>query len=171
VNRRGFLRRGLLGGALLAVGGSAGLVVWPTRRTHAPKRALEVLDEREFAILAAIAARTVVAPGADPVEIAHGVDLKLTYQAPESQKEFKQLLGLFDNAFAGLAFDARVRPFTHLSPEAQDAALESWRRSRLLVRRSGYQALRKLTQMAHYENPSVWGQLGYPGPPTIAQPT
>src|SRR4051812_12607744 len=96
VNRRQFLKYGLLGGSLLAVGG-VGLAAWPTRRTFQPKRTLLVLNEREFAILAAVAARTVGAPGADPVEIAHGSDLALSCNAPDAQKEFKQLLMLFEN--------------------------------------------------------------------------
>jgi hypothetical protein len=154
---------------LLAAGG-VGLAAWPTKKTHRPKRALLVLDEREFAILAAVAARTVGAPGADPVEIAHGCDQTLVCNAPDAQKEFKQLLMLFENALAGLLLDGHLGAFTGLSPEKQDAVLLGWRDSSVAIRRTGYSALRKLTQAAYYANPASWPQVGYNGPPQISQP-
>ncbi len=167
MTRRTLLRRGIFGGALLALGSIGGLALWPTRTLHRPRRALKVLDERGFAIVGAIAARTVGSPHADPVEIAHGVDNELTYASPESQNEIKQLLLLFESAAAGLIFDARVRPFSHLGADEQDAVLNAWRFSRLAVRRSGYTALRKATQAAYYASPSCWAEVGYPGPPQI----
>jgi hypothetical protein len=171
VTRRGFLQRGILGGLLLASAGGAGLAIWPTRVGGRPRRPLRVLDERQFTVLCAVAARTVQAPGADPVEIAHGADQTLSYASLEAQRDIGKLLLLFENALAGLAFDGRARPFTHLDGDRQDAVLRAWRDSRILVRRSGYQVLRKLTQAAHYASPSTWAAVGYPGPPTIGQPT
>jgi hypothetical protein len=170
MNRRAFLRRGLLGGALLAAGG-VGLGLWPTLVERKPRQPLKTLDERQFAILAAVAARTVRAPGADPTGIAHAIDDLMSRNAPEVQDEFKKLLVLFDNALAGLLFDGRAKPFTRLSPEAQDAVLANWRGSRIVVRRAGYQALRKLTCAAHYAQPGSWASVGYPGPPQLAVPT
>jgi hypothetical protein len=78
---------------------------------------------------------------------------------------------VLESALAGMIFDGRTKPFTRLSPEAQDAVLAHWRDSRLLVRRTGYQVLRKLTCAAHYAQPTSWASVGYPGPPTLAQPT
>lgn len=170
MTRRGFLKRGVFGGAILACGG-LGLGLWPTRLDRQPRRKLRVLNERQFAILSAVAARTVQAPGADPIEIASRVDDTLALQAPEVRHDIGQLLLLFDNALAGLFLDARPRPFTRLSPAGQDAVLDAWRRSRLTVRRGGYNVLRKLTQAAHYSSPSTWASVGYPGPPEISQPT
>src|SRR5215470_5008276 len=106
--RRRFLQVGFFGGVLLA---GAGLGVWPSRVRFRPRSRLHVLDEREFAVLAAIAARTVVAPGADPVAIAHRLDASLVLQVPEAQQDYKQLLMLFENALAGALLDGRLRPF------------------------------------------------------------
>ncbi len=170
MTRRGFLKRGLLGGLVLTIGGSLGLGLWPSRKDASPKRTLKVLDERRFAILAAVAARTVRAPGADPLEIAHRVDDYLALQTPEVQKDVKQLILLFENALAGLVFDGRPKPFTRLSPASQDQALLAWRDSKLTVRRAGYHALRKLTLSAHYSQQSSWASVGYPGPPQISVP-
>jgi hypothetical protein len=170
MNRRGLLKIGLWGGAFLAAG-STGLLLWPTRRGYSPRGPLRVFDAREFAVLAAVAARTVGAPGVDPVAVAHGVDETVSRLPAESQKELRQLTLLFENALAGLLFDGHFGPFTSLPPAAQDAVLLSWRDSKLAVRRTGYTALRKLTQAAYYANPSCWSQVGYPGPPQISQPT
>lgn len=168
MDRRRFLKRGLLGGAILTLGGGISLAAWPTKKSYPPRRALACLDERRFAILAAIAARTVRAEGADPIEIAHRVDATISLGFPEAQDDFRQLLLLFESALAGLLFDRRVRPFTRLSAEEQDAVLCAWRDSRVTVRRGGYHALRKLTLAAHYASPETWSTVGYPGPPEIA---
>jgi len=169
MTRRGFLKRGLLGGLLLTVGGGLGLGLWPTRKDATPRRALRALDARRFAIAAAVAGRTVRAPGADPIEIAHRLDDYLVLATPEVRKDILQLLLLFDNALAGLLFDGRPKPFTRLSPEAQDAALLAWRDSKVTVRRAGYHALRKLTLSLHYASPDTWASVSYPGPPQISE--
>jgi len=165
VSRRRFIKLGLLGGVLLA---SAGLFAWPTRKSWRPRRALRVLDPREFAVLAAIAARTVVGPGADPISIAHEIDEQFVLQVPEAQRDLKRLLVLFENALMGALFDGRLRPFTHLDAAGQDAVLRAWRDSRLAVRRGGYVALRKMTTAVYYMAADTWDSIGYPGPPQIA---
>src|SRR5579863_288098 len=129
MNRRGFLKTTLWGGIILA-GAGTGLALWPTEIKARPRRALRTTDEREFAILAAVAARTVTAPGADHVEVAHRVDELIGLQCAEAKADFKKLLRLFDNALAGLIFDGRPKPFTRLSPADQDTALIAWRESR-----------------------------------------
>ena len=116
MNRRTFIRRGLFGGLLLAVGGSIGLAAWPSDQRVRPRRPLRALDERQFAVLAAVAARTVVADKADPVEIAERVDAQMALAPAEVRADFGKLLLLFENGLAGLLFDGRARPFTRLSP-------------------------------------------------------
>ena len=172
MNRRTFIRRGILGGALLALGGSIGLATWSSdRRMREPRRALRALDERQFAVLVAVAARTVGDPKADAIEIAHRVDAQMAIAYPEVRADFGKLLLLMENALAGLLLDGRAKPFTRLSPQAQDDVLTAWRTSRLALRRSGYAALRKITQAAWYAAPEGWADTGYPGPPTLQVPT
>jgi hypothetical protein len=170
MNRRSFLRKGALAGVLLFAGG-AGLALFPTRRSYTPRKHLKALDEKRFAILAAVAARIVQAPGVDPVGIAHGIDETIDLWVEENRADFLKLLGLFDNGLAGLILDGHARPFTHLGPEAQDKALEAWRDSRILLRRAGFQTLRKLTAAVHWSNPTNWASSGYAGPPTLSVPT
>jgi hypothetical protein len=164
--RRSFLKKGLIGGLLLA-GAGIGLAKFPGRLSHKPRRPLRVLDEREFATLAAVAARIVLAPSVDPAEIAHRADESLVLAVPEVQHDIKQLLTLFENALAGALFDFRFKPFTRLEPAAQDAALLKWRDSRIAVRRTGYVTLRKLATGYFYCDPAAWRDIGYAGPPSL----
>ena len=169
MRRRGFLQLGLLGGALLSLSG-VGLALFPSRRVFSPRRALAVLDAGGFNVLAAIAARVLPIEGADPVAIAHGVDDSLALQNPEAQSDFRNLLKLVENGLAGLLLDGRPRPFTRLGPGEQDAALIAFRESRLVLRRSGYHALRKLCSGVYYSDERSWAGIAYPGPPAIAAP-
>lgn len=166
-DRRTFLKRGLLGGAVLLLGG-VGLAAFPSGALDAPKEPLLTLTPATFGVLVAIARRVVTSEGADPVAIAHRADRALARAAPETRDDLRKLLGLFENALAGLLFDGRFLPFTRLSPKGQDAVLDAWRRSALEVRRSGYSALRKLVTAAHYVDPATWDELFYPPPPPYA---
>jgi hypothetical protein len=166
MKRRAFLKRGLLGGAVLAAGG-AGLALYPARSLYAPTRALAVFNARQFNVLAAIAARVVTAPGADPVAIAQTIDGALARAVPEAQADLRQVFDLFENGLIGLVLDFRPKPFTQLAPEAQDRALLAWRDSRLTLRRGAYKAIKNLCVTSYYRKDATWAQVGYPGPPAI----
>lgn len=164
MNRRTFLKRGLLGGVLLAAGGGAVAALTPSRVLYEPRAALKSLTPAQFNVLAAIAARIVIADGADPVAIAHSVDHSLSRMEPELQKDLADVFGLFESPLAGL-LDFRLQPFTRLSPEAQDAALLAWRDSAISLRRGAYRAIKNLCTTAFYRQESAWALAGYPGPP------
>ena len=166
MNRRSFVQRGLFGGALLLFGGGA-LALYPTRHLASPTRWLHVLDDRGFQVMVAIAARVVTAPGADPVLIAESVDASLARLPPEAQADIAGLLGLFENALPGLLLDGRAAPFTRLDGPAQDRVLESWRDSRLVLRRAGYHALRRLCLAGYYGDERSWPAIHYGGPPNV----
>lgn len=163
-SRRKFLKKGLFGGLLLALGGGV-LALYPSGHVASPTGPLLALEPLSFQVLVAVAGRMVVAKTANAVAIAHAVDLALTRTSPEAQADMNKLLSLLENALPGLVFDGRVQPFTRLSLESRDRVLESWRTSRFALRRSGYQALRKLCLASHYLEEKTWGPLGYK-PPT-----
>ena len=150
--------------------GGVGLSLQSSDDRYRPKGPLKRVDPARFAVLAAVAARVVPLPGADPVAIAHTVDESIARTHDEAAVEFNQLLGLIESGLAGFLLDGRPRPFTRLSPEAQDGALMAFRDSRLVLRRAGYHALRKLCLAAHYGSDSTWAGVGYPGPPQISEP-
>lgn len=165
MKRRTFLKRGLLGGALLAAGGATGLAVWPARKSHEPTSPLKVLDSTEFAVLAAISARVVTPANADPALIAHSIDHSLSRAAPEVASDLKKVLRLFENGLVGLLLDGRATPFTRLSGPEQDRALFAWRDSALVLRRGAYHAIRKLCLSSWYRRPESWPAIGYAGSP------
>ena len=45
--------------------------------------------------------------------------------------------------------------------------LESWSSSRFVIRRTGFQALRKLCLAAHYSEAASWPPLGYRPPSNL----
>jgi hypothetical protein len=165
LSRRSFLGLGLVGAGLLALGG-VGLRPTVLRAATKPLRAL---DERTFSVLAAFAERVAPGGGAFPaasgVQVAEKVDALLATCAPGMVAEIKQALLLFDNALAGLLLDQRPSTFTACDPATQDAILESWKSSRLDLRRRVYKALRGLCAGAYYGSPEVYAAIGYPGPP------
>jgi hypothetical protein len=170
--RRGFLGRGLFGGALLALAGAVPLALTKSKLLSSTPP-LRFFSAAEYAIVHAVAERMV--PGgegwapASALGVAEKLDLVMDGSDVAAQKDMHQLLMLFDNALIGLLFDARPRAFTALDAEAQLAALESWRSSRLTLRRSGFVALRGLVMATYYGDPASWEGVGYPGPPEIVR--
>src|ERR1700722_9797993 len=105
MTRRTLLRRGLLGGLVLLLGGGTGLALLPSKDLVSPVPALLALAPDRFQVLVAFAARVVPA-GADAVAVAQGVDRTLSYAAEETRQDIGKLLGLFENALPGLLLDA-----------------------------------------------------------------
>ena len=181
--RRGFLKKTIGGAVLLAAAGAVPLALRKTKLRDVPGP-LRFFTPEEYSIfaavaervlargpaemppeLAAIAQRRPVPPTAAEVEVAAKADAFLAPLDAASAKELKQLLLLFDNALFSLATGGPPRPFTHMTPGEQDAHLERWATSRMAVRRTGFQALKRLTAAMYYSQPATYASVGYPGPP------
>jgi len=181
--RRHFLRKTLGGAALLAAAGAVPLALRKTRLRE-PRQQLRFFTPAEYSVFAAVAER-VLAPGAAdlPQELAGVLRARPAAPAPAvldvagkadaflapldqaSTKELKQLLALFDNALFSFVTGGPPRPFTRMSPAEQDAHLERWATSRMAVRRTGFQALKRLSAAVYYGSPETHASVGYPGPP------
>lgn len=172
--RRSFLKKGLLGGLLLAVGGAGAIALRPTVKKVSPRSQLLVFSPDEYAIFAAIAECVVAAPEGSPsptsVDVAGKADAAMAVALPSVQKEFKQLLGLFENGLTGLTTGTSLAPFTAASSKAQRARMTAWSRSRIGLFRTGYQAVKRLAAACYYASPESWKAVGYPGPPEISFP-
>jgi hypothetical protein len=175
VGRRGFLKRTLLGTAVLAAAGAVPLALRKgAGRPLPPGAELLFFTPTEYGVFAAVADRIVpkIDPGqptAGEVGVALKADHLLSRADPDTRHDFKQLLGLFDNALASFVLDGRARPFTRLSPDEQDQALRQWRDSRLPLRRSGFQGLERLSLAIYYSDPKTYAGIGYPGPPLLVR--
>jgi hypothetical protein len=173
--RRGFLQKGLIGGAILALGGGAWLSTRRSAELPEPKDGLQVLSPREFALISALCLRFVPVregfPAVERVQTAVAVDRILTMVDETARQELKQLMLLFENALPAFLFGGRTTPFTQLTPGEQETVLGEWQKSRLTVRRSGYLALRGLIMAAYYGNKETWSAVNYPGPlPGVFEP-
>lgn len=164
MDRRRFLKRGLFGGALLALGGGGLVALRSTSSAVLPIASLDVVEPKVFPVLVAVAARMVDAPGRDPVVIAHAVDLALSFQPPEAQRDVNRVLALLENGLFGLFTRGSPRLFTELSESEQHRALSSWRTSRLTVLRGAFTALKRLCLGSHYASLENARAIGYPGP-------
>ena len=168
-SRRGFLKTGIFGGVLLAIGGGAGLFLRGSKELAPPAEGLLALNAREHAVVVAIAARLMPVSGAFPshesVRVGFNADRIAAKLDPTALAEMKQLLNLFENALPNFLFGLRVSPFTQMTGEAQDQTLKEWMTSKLVLRRSGFTALRGLTLAAYFVKPETWAAVGYPGPP------
>jgi hypothetical protein len=175
-SRRSLFKKGLLGGLVLALGGSAGIALRRTRLGPTPREPLRLFSPQEFAVFAAVAARIVPGDGAGPawpsataLDCAGKADALLARVHPDVGAELRQLLRLFENGLTGLGWGGRPAPFTTLDPVDQDARLAAWRTSRLDLMRTGYQAMARLAHATYYASPEVHALVGYPGPPEVAR--
>jgi hypothetical protein len=173
-SRRGFLKKGLFGGLLLALGGGGWLATRRSAQVSMPS-GLRVLNAAEYAVMWAIVQRFVPVregfPTADSLNTAVACDGVMALMEEVTQGELKQLLMLFENALPNFLFGGRADPFTQLMPAEQEQVLSEWRDSRLTIRRTGYLALRGIVMAAYYGNKATWAAGGYAGPlPGIHDP-
>jgi hypothetical protein len=167
--RRSFLKYGLAGAALLAVGGGTFLATRRTRASSGLTGPYTVLSPEEATVLLELSERLLPPrpgfPAPLDVDLPRRIDALLVLMPPEGQKEVRQLVGLFENALAGFVLDGQFKTFTASTHEQQDARIRSWQMSRLKVRRTGYRALKKIVYSCYYGAPETWKAIGYPGPP------
>lgn len=179
--RRGFLKKTLGGAALLAAAGAVPLALRKTQLRE-PRGPLRFFSPEEYSVFAAVADRVLARgpadlppelspqqrpapPSATDLDVAGRADAFLAPIDETSAKELKQLLALFDNALFSVLTGGPARPFTRMTPEEQDAHLMRWATSRLAVRRTGFQALKRLAASMYYSSPLSYASVGYPGPP------
>jgi len=174
LDRRRFLKRGLAGGALLIAAGTLPFAFRTTAIVRRPRRPLRLLGIEEYAVLDAVAARIVPGdkpdkpwPSAYDLDCAGKIDALMATVHPDVGGDFRRLLRLFESGFLGTFIAGSPRPFTRAAPDEQDARLEAWRRSRVALLRSGYQAVKRLVHATYYSSPEIYPFIGYPGPPVV----
>ncbi len=167
--RRGFLKKGLLGAALLAAAGGGTWLATRRTRTNPTEKPLQVFDAAQLTVILAIANRIIPEhpgfPRPSEVGVPAKVDAIAAMAHPAAQKELRQLVSLFESGLSGL-LDLSPRLFTECDAAAQDRRLRHWQTSRLAIRRTGFRALKRLVTAAYYASPETWSAVGYPGPPS-----
>ena len=174
LERRRFLKRGLLGGAALVLAGNLPFLLRTTAIRFEPRGTLRLLTREEYAILAAAVARLCPGPTAGPgwptadaLDCAGKIDALMAQVHPDVGKDFRGLLRLVESSYLGTVMAGSPRPFTRADGAEQDWRLAAWARSRFALPRSGYQALKRLAHATYYSSPEVYALCGYPGPPVV----
>jgi hypothetical protein len=86
---------------------------------------------------------------------------------PHARIELGRLFALLAFAPARLFAAGLASSWDTASRADIDAVLDTWRDSRLELRRAAYDALHSLILGAWYGNPRAWARIGYPGPPAL----
>lgn len=172
--RRSVLKLGLVGSAVLGLGGGTALFLRQSMGWDLPAEGLLALSEREYGVVMSLAGRMIPVSGNFPalseVRVGFNADRILTKVDATALKEMKQLLNLFENALPNFLFGMRFSTFSQMSGGDQDDVLAEWKRSSLAVRRTGYTALRGLVLAAYFVSSDTWPAVGYPGPPKLHDP-
>ena len=132
------------------------------------KEQLKFFSPMEFLIVQAVAQRIVGAPlpgnaAADDINVALRADIFLAEAEIEIQDQFHELLTVFNGALFAFLFDFRFSSFVNMSPEEQDAYLNSWMTSTLSFRRTAFQALKQISLSLFYTDSRSWNEIHYDG--------
>lgn len=159
MQRRTFLKAGLLGGAALAAGGA----VYRHLRPAVPQRF--ALDQQGRLMLAALVpAITGLTPPPPALEAGIARVAGAVAALPlRVQKEISDLFGLLSMAPTRRLL-AGVPPWQDATPAEVAAFLQGWRTHRTQMLQSAYHGLHDLVIGAWYADPSTWAAIGYPGP-------
>ena len=168
ISRRKFLKETLFGVACLSVAKivPAGTLV-ADGTTRVPAN-LVYFSPKEFLIVEAVADRLIGVPlpgrpSAAEVGVAARADQFLGGADPEVQEQLHQLLTVFNAPLFTFLFDFRFSSFLAMSPEDKDSYLEDWMTSSLGLRRTGFQALKRLCMSMFYTHEASWKEIGYEG--------
>ena len=89
---------------------------------------------------------------------------------PANARDFRRILSTLDSPAFNLILTGRPVRFSKLSGSERESYLQAWRDSSISLKRSAFQALKRLTLFLAYAsqtgdrpNPN-WAEIGYPGP-------
>jgi choline dehydrogenase-like flavoprotein len=91
-------------------------------------------------------------------------------QDPKDRARLRLLLSILGSRLSVLALRGRFRRFRDLDRAVREEVLKGWAYSSLALRRAGFQALKRLTHVAHFCWPlehgshPAWEAVRYPGP-------
>lgn len=173
MQRRTFLKVGLLGGTALACAGWLSHdALWGSGTRLAAKGDHQYLFLTEVdhaavkaLVPAVLAGSEVVGDAALTEEVVFAVDQTIAVFQPSIQAELRQLFTLMTLAPTRALVCGVWRAWPHVDAATADGMMRSWRESRLALLRSAYDGLQQLITAAWYGNPRSWSAIGYQGPP------
>lgn len=171
LNRRQFLKVGILGTAVLVAAGGIASLSGCSADSAAPGfRQLRSDDLRMLRRLI-----PVVLAGAMPEsqqaatveQVLLSLDNNLDRLSPSLNRQVLQLFDLLTTGITRGPVTGIWGSWADASDEAVSAFLRRWENSSFALFQQGQHALSNLILLACYSTPIAWAQCGYPGPPRI----
>ena len=164
MKRRTWLKLGLVGGAVVALGGGLLAFVrpgWADGRLTPQGRELFAAVAR-----AVLEGQLPEGPEAQPALQAHLGRLEDTVRSMPAvvQAEIAEMSALLLHPLGRRALTGLEVDWSQATPVQLGPVLQALRESSLALRQQVYHALRDLTNGAYFADPSTWRELGYPGP-------
>lgn len=168
LTRRELLQRGAAGTILLSSAGllSTGCAGYRQRVQRDDEQALQFFSVKDYAV--ALAAADAVLPGEAEGYPDHRelkTVLKLDHELAQwdavRSKDIPLLLSLVEHGTP--LFGHSFRRFSRLPIESRRAYLAGWGDSGILLRRSGFVALKGLFAFYYFSDDRVWPHIGYDG--------
>jgi choline dehydrogenase-like flavoprotein len=88
---------------------------------------------------------------------------------PANARDFRRILDVVDSPLYNLLLSGRPARFTSLPPERRETYLQAWRDSPVALKRTAFQAFKRLTLFLAYASMDAkgsnanWDAIGYPG--------
>ena len=99
-----------------------------------------------------------------PIDVLAHVEQRIASFDAVMRRDVIGALHFFDHPVTGMFLSGRPRRFSTLPPAEQDALLHEWEHSSLALRRTVFQALRRLVLATYYSLPEAHAAIEYPGP-------
>ena len=163
-SRRTFLKETLSGVVFLSVANLIPGNLLGNNQDQVPKDLL-YFSPKEYLIFEAMAERMIGPATAGQVRtkdinIAMRADEFLAGADPEVQDQLHQLFSVFNAPLFTFLFDFRTSSFLNMSLADKDSYLEDWMTSVLGFRRTGFQALKRVSMSMFYTDSSRWKEIG-----------
>ncbi len=162
IDRRGFLRASAGGGAAIAL---ASLASGGCARSY-PQASddnadLKALSPKEYAVARAASEALLVGVPISATTVAKRIDQELAWVGEPIRTDMRTVLTLTEHL---TVLGGRTRRFTQLEPAQRLAYMQTWRDSRLQLRRAAYQALKGFVYYFAYIDDATRAITGFPGP-------
>lgn len=171
LNRRGLLKVGLLGGAILAGGGLLSRTF--SASADSPASGFFALRDSDLPMLRRLTP-LLLEGSAAPSDMPQAVQTTLVSLDRGLHHLSPALLGQVRQLFDILSLPLTRGPLTGIwsswnvaSDDELLAFLQRWQNSSLALLRQGHASLLQMTLMAWYASPAAWAHCGYPGPPKV----
>jgi hypothetical protein len=162
LDRRGFLRRSAGGVAAITLASAlpAGCSAsYP--QAAGDGVTLHALSEKEYAVARAAAETLLVGVPVSPSAVAAAIDLELATVGEPVRGDMKSAFGLIEHL---TLLEGQRQRFTALSTERRMRVLNGWARSRFVLRRGAYQAVRGFVYFYAFIDDATRPLTGFPGP-------